>query len=56
MVGRVVGLIVIVDFFLFSIHTEEKKTLFRYKKVVRDSPPSYLTSQQIESEINYYGT
>jgi len=31
------------------------KTLFRYKKVVRDSPPPYLTGQQILAEIDYYG-
>ena len=31
------------------------KTLFRYKKVVRDSPPPYLTGQQTLAEIDYYG-
>ena len=31
------------------------KTLFRHKKIVRDGPPPYLTGQQIEADIDYYG-
>ena len=31
------------------------KTLFQHKKIVRDGPPPYLTGQQIEADIDYYG-
>ena len=42
--------------FLSISHPHRRnKTLFRYKKVVRDSPPPYLTGQQILAEIDYYG-
>ena len=52
MVGRVVGLIVIVAFFHLPVRTEEIR---RHKKIVRDGPPPYLTGQQIEADIDYYG-
>ncbi|XP_033146608.1 uncharacterized protein LOC117133754 [Brassica rapa] len=31
------------------------KKLFRHKRVVRDTPPPYLTGEQIEAKIDYYG-
>ena len=31
------------------------KNLFRHKRVVRDTPPPYLTGEQIEAQIDYYG-
>ena len=55
MVGRVVGLTVIVAFFHLPIRTEEIRHCFGTKKIVRDGPPPYLTGQQIEADIDYYG-
>ncbi|XP_056864031.1 uncharacterized protein LOC130511177 [Raphanus sativus] len=38
----------------WTTHGRRNKTLFRKNKVVRDSPPPYLTGQQIEEDIDYY--
>ena len=31
------------------------KKFFRHKRVVRDTPPPYLTEEEIEAKIDYYG-
>ena len=54
MVGRQVGLIVTVDFFPIGHPYRRNKNLFRHKRIVRDTAP-YLTGEQIEAQIDYYG-
>src|SRR5690606_40859143 len=33
---------------------QRNKKLVRHKRVVRDTPPPYLTGEQIEAQIDYY--
>ena len=54
MVGRHLGLIVIIDFFLFPICTEETRHTLCAKELFRDSP-LYLSREHTEENIDYHG-
>ena len=55
MVGRQVVFDCLCRFLPINHLYQRNKTLFRHKRVVRDTPPPYLTGEQMEAQIDYYG-